>query len=288
MTESTTKKRIQGRSWCFTINNYSLEEEFMCMFDLSPITYICFGHEVGNSGTPHLQGYFETNYRIDIKVLKSWTVFARAHLELRKGTQKQAIEYTMKQDKDDWFESGTKAETRQGRRKDLDEARRLAEEQGMREVAPWANYQEIRCAEKYLEYCEPKRTWKPTVVWLWGATGCGKSRMASTMFPNAYVKADNSKWWNGYDGHKEVIWNDFRDSDIQFSYLLNILDRYECRVETKGNMRQMRAETIIITCNAPPEDLYRGVSSERKDQLMRRIDIIEHIGAVQEVKGNTL
>lgn len=279
--------RIRSRTWCFTINNYTVEEEFLCMFDLEPITYIVFGHEIGEEGTPHLQGYFEVSYRVDLGVLKTWPGFARAHFEPRKGTQQQAVDYCKKAD-NDWFECGKLATYRPGTRRDLDDARRLAAEEGMRAVAPWANLQQIRCAEKYLEYCEPKRDWKPTVVWLWGETGTGKSRMANAMYPQAYCKADNSKWWNGYDGHEEVIWNDFRDNQVEFNYLLNLLDRYECRVECKGGMRQFRPKTIVITCNQPPEAMYRGISHERKDQLMRRIDITERIGPVgQEVEGNT-
>lgn len=273
-------KRVQSKTWCFTINNYTVEEEFYCMFDLEPIQYICFGHEIGSNGTPHLQGYLEVSYRVDLNVIKHWPGLTRAHLEPRRGTQQQAIDYTKKTDKTDWFETGKKLQQRPGARRDLDDVRLLALEGGMKEVVPWANLQQIRCAEKYLEYCEPKRTWKPTVVWLHGETGSGKSRMAQMMYPNAYVKADNSKWWNGYDGHEEVIWNDFRDSDIQFNYLLNILDRYECRVECKGGMRQFRPKTIIITCHKPPTEMYHGVSSERKDQLYRRIDIVQEVGGV--------
>lgn len=275
-----SKRRVQSQSWCFTLNNYTVEEEFLLMFDLEPITYICFGYEEGASGTKHLQGYLEVNYRVDLNVLKRWRGLERAHLEPRKGTALQAIKYTKKEG-GDWFEAGTLRVTRQGTRRDLDDARRLALEQGMKEVVPWANFQQIRVAEKYLEYCEPKRTWKPIITWLWGKTGTGKSRMAHDMYPDAYTKSDSSKWWNGYDRHETVIWDDFRDGDVSFNDLLRLLDRYECRVETKGGMRQFVPKEIVITSAHPPNTLYKNVSEERKDQLLRRIDF------VQEVGGNT-
>lgn len=271
-------QRIQSYAWVFTVNNYSLEEEFYLMFDLAPITYICFGHEKSAEGTPHLQGYVEVNYRVDFNVIRKWRGFERAHLEPRKGTQKQAIDYTKKSDKDEWFEAGVPRQLKPGSRRDLDDARRIALEDGMKEVVPWANLQAIRTAEKYLEYCEPARNHKPIVTWLYGPTGAGKSRMAHTMYPNAYTKSDGSKWWNGYDRHETVIWDDFRDSDIQFNELLRLLDRYECRVETKGGMRQFVPKEIVITSCHSPDEMYKNITSERKDQLLRRLDIVQQVG----------
>lgn len=280
--------RKQSQSWVFTLNNYTVAEEFYLMFDLDPITYICFGHETGENGTKHLQGYLEINYRIDMNKLKQWRGLERAHLEPRKGTQDEAIKYTKKQDVTDWFECGTLRQVKPGQRRDLDEVRDIALNEGMKAVVPWANYQQIRTAEKYLEYCEPKRSWKPIITWVYGETGLGKSRLAHNLYPDAYTKSDSSKWWNGYDKHEHVIWDDFRDSDIAFNDLLRLLDRYETRVETKGGMRQFLAREIIITCNTHPANLYNNVCSERKEQLLRRIDFIEELTPVQEVGGNTI
>ena len=202
----------------------------------------------------------------------------------RKGTQKQAIDYT-KGIADDktinelWFEWGTKMTNKAGQRRDLDDTRECARDLGMREVAQWANFQQIRVAEKYLTYCEPKRTTKPIVTWLYGRTGTGKSRMANQMFPDAYTKSEGSKWWDGYDRHKDVILDDFRGNWMTFNELLTLLDRYERRVEFKGGCRQFVAENIVITCCAHPKDIY-DVETERLDQLLRRIDFIEQVGEV--------
>lgn len=278
--KSKKPKRVQSKNWVFTLNNYTLEEEFLLMFDMPPTTYIIFGYEVGDQeNTPHLQGYFEVDYRIDMNVIKTWPGYERMHLESRKGSQKQAIEYCKKQG--NWFECGTPYKYKMGHRKDLDDARRIALEKGMKNVAPWANLQAIRTAEKYLEYNEPGRNWKPIVTWLWGETGVGKSRMAHDIFPDAYTKADGSKWWNGYDRHESVIWDDFREDDVEFNNLLRLLDRYECRIETKGGMRQFVPKHIIITSRFSPYTMYHTVGNECKMQLLRRLDI------VQEVGGNT-
>lgn len=48
---------MRTRAWCFTLNNYS-EKEYETIKGVS-CRYIVVGKEVGDSGTPHLQGYIE-------------------------------------------------------------------------------------------------------------------------------------------------------------------------------------------------------------------------------------
>ena len=49
----TEDEQIEG--WCFTLNNYSVEEEETIRN--APCAYMLFGRERGDEGTPHLQGY---------------------------------------------------------------------------------------------------------------------------------------------------------------------------------------------------------------------------------------
>lgn len=276
--EQKAKMNRKMNSICWTLNNWTDEEEFALLFPELPITYICWGEEVGEQGTRHLQGYAEFSYSVRFGTLKGYPGFGRMHIEERQGTQDQAIAYTKKDGL--WIEIGTKRRAKKrGDRLDLDDARVAARDVGMREVAQWGSLQEIKVAEKYLTYCETKRNWKPTVIWLYGETGTGKSRMAHQMYPEAYTKSDSSKWWEGYDGHREVILDDFRGDWMPFHEMLTLLDRYERRVEFKGGSRQMLAETIVITSCHPPEEVYSGVCRERMDQLLRRIDITENLGA---------
>lgn len=271
--------RVRSKYFVFTINNYTPEEEFLLLFLQQPCTYICWGYEVGEEeGTPHIQGYMEFSYVIDRKVVSKFKEFNRAYLAQRKGTAEEAIKYCKKGG--NYFELGNVFVPKPGVRRDLDEVRECARDNGMKEVSQWANLQQIRCAEKYLEYNESKRNWKPTVLWFWGPTGTGKSRMAHDLSVDPYIKSEGSKWWNGYDRHEHVIIDDFRDGHMSFNELLTLLDRYERRIECKGGMRQFVAKQIIITCNAPPSDLYCNVVDERKDQLLRRIDVIEEFTIV--------
>jgi len=58
----------RAKFWCFTLNNYTVDDEdrIRSAFEAGGIDYIVYGKEVGDSGTPHLQGFcaFKTRKRI--------------------------------------------------------------------------------------------------------------------------------------------------------------------------------------------------------------------------------
>ena len=92
----------RSRGWCFTLNNYSVEEEETIRN--APCAYMLFERERGDEGTPHLQGYVHFKNEKSLKQLKA--LMPRAHVEARKGTIQQAIEYCQKEG--DWEEHGEK------------------------------------------------------------------------------------------------------------------------------------------------------------------------------------
>lgn len=257
-----------AKGWCFTYNNYSAEEENNLVDDLrSEANYYIIGHEKGEEGTPHLQGYCEFKKRVRLSFLKNLS--KRIHWEVRRGKQMQAIEYCKKDNS--WMEWGTRAV--QGSRSDLSAALESFEDGGMRLVAASHKLHGIKHAEKYAEYCEKPRSEKPTVVWLWGETGTGKSRYARyvTRFMDTYVHNCGTKWFPGYDGHEAVIFDDFDDNVFPFSYFLTLLDRYSALVEPKGGYRQFKASYIVVTSHLPPSTYY---AAKGNDQMLRRIDNI--------------
>lgn len=255
---------------CFTLNNYTPEEEFFLLFLAKPMTYLVWGKEIApKTGTPHLQGYFELTHKMRWSTLHKLDGLKRASFRKAGGTAQENLVYCSKDG--DWFEMGQKKVRKQGARRDLDYVREAALEHGMREVTCWGNLQQIRVAEKFLEYNEPGRLEKPCVTWIHGEAGCNKTRIAREMLPGAYRKSESSKWWKGYDGQKDVILDDFRDSWMHYSDLLSLLDRYEHMVECKNGYRQFRGTNIVITCNVAPDRLYQNLTSECKKQLLRRI-----------------
>lgn len=273
----------QFRNFCLT----SFKPEKLNEYLKLDVQYIILGVEVcPETKKKHLQGYCELRGKKTMSSIKSMFEDNGLHIERRKGTQVQAIEYC-KKDKE-WVESGIKKH--QGIRSDLDGIREMAIHEGMRAVVEVGSYQQIKVAEKYLEYNEEPRDWKPEVIWIFGASNTGKSRKARELCENGdtYCKNTGNKWWNGYDGQENVIIDDFRDSWWELTYMLGLLDRYEFRVETKGGMRQFRGKKIIITSIFPPSRCY-WKAQEPGIQLLRRIDETVLLGNGQkpEVGGNT-
>lgn len=88
---------------------------------------------------------------------------------------------------------------------------------------------------------------------------------------------ESNKWWEGYDGHDDVIIDDYRRDFCKFRVLLHLLDHYPMRVECKGGSRQFRAKRLFITSPKSPTETWAGRTDEDLYQLTRRIDVIEHI-----------
>lgn len=108
----------RGKNWCFTLNNYTKEDyDKMCsLVGTNECEYIIFGKEVGESGTPHLQGFVAFSKRVYLSDVKK-RISATAHFELARQVP-QAIEYCKKDG--DVFEDGA-IPAGQGKRSDLDE-----------------------------------------------------------------------------------------------------------------------------------------------------------------------
>jgi len=86
-----------AKNWSFTLNNFNEEEIVLLRNSASlPCTrYLVFQQEVGEEGTPHIQGYISLNNRQRLNQLKK-LVGNRAHLEVARGTANQNRGYCTK------------------------------------------------------------------------------------------------------------------------------------------------------------------------------------------------
>lgn len=82
---NTKTSPSEAKKWTFTANNYSTEEEELFCSICSTMGTYFFGHEVGKSGTPHLQGFVEfTQKGRPLSRFKD-TPMAKWHWEKMKG-----------------------------------------------------------------------------------------------------------------------------------------------------------------------------------------------------------
>lgn len=290
----------QVRRYCFTWNNYPDEgiTKMNAMGGLTPVpgykeilkklkySYIICGKEIApTTGTPHLQGYVEFNSG------KRITTMVKACPGIKfipcKGDADSNQNYCSKDATDIWEEGDVKA---QGARTDITEAMSSIRE-GMDEMTFFEQHTMTavrypKAMEKYRLLCDKKRNQgfhKKTVLVYWGQTGTGKTRSAIEEYPDAFIVSEgvSGLWWDGYDGEKTVVMDEFR-GNVPISQLLRILDGYACQVSIKGGSRQLFADTIIITSNTDPLEWYKGCDARSREALIRRFDDIKYFERSQK------
>jgi len=120
-----------------------------------------------------------------------------------------------------------------------------------------------------------RRAWK-TKVFLWyGPTGCGKSRGALEISPNAYIKSSSTQtWWDGYDGTSDICLDDMKGNAVQYSELLQIMDRYPHQVQYKGGCISFAPKVMHITTTVLPWKWYSEKVHWDSKEFGRRVDIV--------------
>lgn len=288
--------RQKSRGWCVTVNNYDDDaiRGFRNFHDSTAgCKYLIIGKEIGESGTPHLQIYLYVENPRYGNVLRQ-ACGSKGHWIAAKGTPAQNQTYCSKgyqlpgQDKvTDFMEYGELP--KQGKRNDLETlGKRICTEGATMDtlvtggeydvLATYLRYE--RAASRLVQHVAPERDPAviPTVHWIWGSTGTGKSKWAWENYPKAYrVPTCGGGWWDGYYGQDTVVLDDYRANAFSFSQLLKIIDRYPMRVQNKGGFVNLAATTFIFTTTNKPEECY-AKSAEDVAQLMRRITKVERFG----------
>lgn len=278
-----------SRNYVFTLNNYTDSEvAHVASFAAEHCGYLVYGCELGDSNTPHLQGYLQLVNKNRITWLKK-RLSKRAHFEVARGTPDEASSYCKKDLK--FVEFGTLV--RAGQRRDLEVlAKEVAGGKSMLEVSQSDPVHFVRYHKGLTALANTlitPRDWKTQVIWYWGPTGSGKSRLAkeltTTKTTRAYWKNPTNKWWDGYEGQADVIIDDYRRDLCTFADLLRLFDRYPMNVEVKGGTTEFRSYRIFITSPKSPEDTWTGRTEEDLAQLMRRIDEVKYFPSLEPNGG---
>lgn len=268
----------KSRCFCFTLNNYT-EEEILAVKEWE-CKYLIFGKEVGESGTPHLQGYVSFANQKTLSALKKYS--DRAHWEIARGTPKQASEYCEKDG--DVFEKGKRPLSQKEKGQVEKDRWRTAFDcvlEGMIEDLD----AKIKCTHlKHVEYAVHRqrvskrklKTLDGDLIheWIVGVTGCGKSKAARSENPGAYIKDPQSIWWDGYVDEDVVIIDDFDKFQVkQGGDMKRWMDRYPFQAQFKGGQQLIRPSKIVVTSQYHPSEIWDD--EKTVDAIMRRVKLRE-------------
>jgi len=302
---------VTSREYCFTLNNYTVDErESLTRFANEYCEYLCFQPERGESGTPHLQGYFSLTTVRTFGGCKQCfqrinDTFRRVHLEVTRGTKDQAREYCRKpESRDDdagfgFIEIGDFAlvpeQRGQGSRNDIHAATKVITEGGtLFDVASghadtFVKFHKGLTALQSILQARPRVRQQggvfeaPRVFWFYGSTGSGKSHAVYEEVGDEalFIKMPSNHWFDGYFGQDVALFDDFRANWFTYGFLLRVLDKYPLSVEIKGGSVQWSPKTIYITAPNRPEVLYANIANRADgsiQQLLRRITEVKLFG----------
>ena len=246
-----------ARDWCFTC--FDTEKELT--FDKDNIRYIIYGRErCPSTGREHYQGFAIFKRTCRVPKAKCWIGGGNGtHLEPRRGTRTEARDYCRKSDSEpfEWgvFDGVTKEDMFK------------MPISYIKENNPEFYCRYHRGLEK-LQANKGEKWRKVTVEVLWGTTGTGKTRRVMEM-DNVYKIAPPYTWWDGYEGEEILLIDDYKRGAIDRGFLLNLLDGYRLRLETKGGHTWALWSQVYITTNYNPEIWADEAISRRVTSVCR-------------------
>jgi len=255
-------ERQKSRNWCFTLNNYNdVDQKDIDTYAMAhPDVYIIYGKEIGENGTPHLQGYVHFPAPQAMSALRRF--LHRAHMEKCKGTPEANIIYCKKGG--DFLSYGDPPLSQAG--KQQANAARFIE---LAKVGDFASIQEEFPSRYISSYrtmlqiatdhmVKPLDLAAPCGIWIYGESGTGKTTAARTEYGDYYSKCAN-KWWDGYQLEETVIIEDLDPNHKCLGHHLKLwCDKWSFPAEVKGGMRCLRPTRVIITSQYSIEELFSG------------------------------
>jgi len=272
---------VRSRNWCFTLNNYS-EDDYQRLLGTESV-YIVVGKEVGESLTPHLQGFVVFKDARTLSVIKK-KICSKCHWEPCKGSVDENYIYCTK---DGIFEErGVKpmnskekgslgGEAEKVRWKRIIEAAEAGDNEWLKENEPrvYAEGERTILSIRKRARAAPETLESMDNEWWYGPTGTGKSRKAYEENPKAFRKDPKERWWDGYEGQDVVIIDDFDKFQVsQGGDMKRWMDHYPFMAAYKGGYMEIRPKKIIVTSNYSPDQIWED--TETVDPIKRRVKLV--------------
>lgn len=277
LNEDEIKANLRTNNWAFTINNPTENDRQLIDVLADQVTYMIIGNEIGESGTPHIQGCLNQKNKISFKQLKKF--LPRAHIKKCIKSLDTNISYCKKDA--DYKEYGQ--QPKQGKRTDLDKIKNdILSGKRVDDICietPETYHQYGRTLQKIEDIVNRKkfRNFMTKGIWCYGPTGFMKSDTAYDGYnPDTHYTWNlNEKFQNGYNGQDTVIVDEF-DGELSYGYIKRMVDRHpNCVVPIKTrDPFPFISKTVIFTCSRHPLVMFNKLHEQDSiDQFVRRFEI---------------
>lgn len=289
--------------YVFTYNNYTEEgTEKLKTWLTEKTKYAVFGREVGEAGTPHLQGYFSLKTQKSTKTIQNELSLLEINLWLNyaKGNPAQNREYCSKQDANFW-EHGEITVAGRGQRTELLDvvdtmqqpggatAEALIEKHPVEMIKYFNNIMRVNNILRKKHLPEFRDI---TVTVYYGEGGTGKTSKAicdaKAVGLSYYILSppnNQNQWYDNYTGEGALILDDFYGW-LPPHDLYRVLDRYKLMIPIKGSHEWALWTHVWITSNVPPDRFYKPETMAKLDPTAynRRIHNIYYLSYANDEK----
>ncbi len=213
-----------------------------------------------NTGALHLQGYLQLAHQMDMTPLKELLGSTEVHLEQARGTPDENVAYCTKEPRvaGPWTDGQVRYSGAAPKKEKKIAGMMKDSLAGKTELwialkyeATWMLHRKSLTVFNQLATATV-RTWKTKVFWYSGQTGTGKTRLANLLTRRkAWIASDlEGKWFDGYCGQKDVIFDDLSfEAHPPRDVFLRLADRYQMSVPVKGGFVEWYPKRMFITSN---------------------------------------
>jgi hypothetical protein len=265
--ENVAKNTKSAKGFQLTCNEIDkLADVLAYLRGLNP-NYLLAGQEdAPSTGHKHAHIYvqFPNARRLSLKKLLG------THVEKALGSPKQNIAYVKKEGAEIVAEEGAPRLNYVPSIKEAETAP-IEDLKGLN-----LNYFNIvkKIEEKRAADLTPAECFKEVAVyWYWGESGAGKTRAAMKAIGDRkfnMVKFE-SGFWHGIGAAEIALYDDWRDTHMKPTELINFIDYYVHPMNVKGGSVRNLYKEVYITSIQDPESIYSNMKEEYKKQWLRRI-----------------
>lgn len=266
MEAKVAKLTKSSKAFLLTINEFENTTLVLCYLrKLKPGYLVASREEAPTTGHVHSHIYvqFPNARRLSLAKLLG------AHVDKCYGSPQQNQNY-VKKDGDIICEEG---ELKKKGGKSIEDVKKMSPEE--RKELPIQLYNIVqKIEEKEAADLTPEECYKKVEVhWFHGESGTGKTRAAMEAMKGRkfnMLKYENG-FWHGIGEAEVALYDDWRDTHMKPTELINFIDYYIHPMNVKGGSVKNKYKEIYITSIQDPEKIYSNMPEEYKRQWIRRI-----------------